>query len=365
MNTLELTADTIATLERLAAIIAKSGMGGFRSPEQATVGLLLALGEGIPLGRMISEYHVINGRLSLRSECMLARFQKSGGKIQYITYTPEEVSVSASHTAGGSLSVTWTMERARRSGIARGEVWEKHPAAMLKARAVSEAVRAVYPACLSGLMIEEEAQEITTPPAHNGSNGSNGTHPVQLPPARECLDSVSVAPDTEPAPEPAPRDYVISELPQKQWTRRRKGERSPAFVIPQQDPAILTQEIDRRIAEVMAEPAPAPQCKDQDVTAPVTAPEVERHEVAAPVAAPEVETHEVCEVCEVWHELDDLLHVYEEEDVNAFMRSRGLIHPHETYRNSQPWVISRVRNQWDSFLRAGNFRPNPNLAAIA
>jgi hypothetical protein len=44
-------------------------------------------------------------------------------------------------------------------------------------RATAEAVRAVYPACLSGIITEEEAVEITTPPAHNG----NGSHPLPAP----------------------------------------------------------------------------------------------------------------------------------------------------------------------------------------
>ena len=75
MNTQEIISnEQVSSLERIAAIVAKSGMGGFKTPEQATVAMLLALAEGIPMGRVIHEYHVINGRLALRSECMLARF---------------------------------------------------------------------------------------------------------------------------------------------------------------------------------------------------------------------------------------------------------------------------------------------------
>ena len=118
MNTQEIISnEQVSSLERIAAIIAKSGMDGFKTAEQATVALLLALAEGIPMGRVIHEYHVINGRLSLRSECMLARFQKAGGAVEYHLHNDTEVSLTASHPKGGSLLVTWTIERARKAGL--------------------------------------------------------------------------------------------------------------------------------------------------------------------------------------------------------------------------------------------------------
>ena len=118
MNSLELiSTQQLDILERIAAVIAKSGMGGFKTQEQALVALFLAIAEGIPFGRVIHEYHVINGRLTLRSECMLARFQWAGGSIEYVVHNDTEVSVIASHPKGGSLTVTWTIERARKAGL--------------------------------------------------------------------------------------------------------------------------------------------------------------------------------------------------------------------------------------------------------
>lgn len=149
------------TLERFAAMIAKSGMGGFKTPEQAMVGLMLATAEGIPIGRVIHEYHIINGKLALKSEVILARFQRAGGILRYIRNSESVVEVVASHPSGGELSIQWTIERAKKAGLTANPTWQKHPAAMLRARAVTEAVRAVYPACLSGLIEESEAIEIT------------------------------------------------------------------------------------------------------------------------------------------------------------------------------------------------------------
>lgn len=208
MNTQEIISnEQVSSLERIAAIIAKSGMGGFKTPEQATVAMLLALAEGIPLGRVIHEYHVINGRLSLRSECMLARFQKAGGTIQYIDRGPACVTVCASHPKGGSLTVSWTMARAREAGLTSNPTWQKHPTAMLAARATAEAVRAVYPACLSGIIAEEEAEEVganeaqlpALNPRRTRGNGSTAPAGIQLTPARPVAAS---------EPEPAAREAV-------------------------------------------------------------------------------------------------------------------------------------------------------------
>ena len=212
-----ITQDQISSLERIAAIVAKSGMGGFKTPEQATAALLLAQAEGIPVGRVIHEYHVINGRLSLRSECMLARFQNAGGTIKYIERTDTCVSVNAAHPRGGSLSVTWTIERARKAGLTNNPTWQKHPTAMLSARAIAEAIRAVYPACLSGIITEAEAEELPAEPLQLLSNG-NGHLPAA--PQPETLEPAAVA---EPAPEPAedahPLDAHLAGLNQDKLTR--------------------------------------------------------------------------------------------------------------------------------------------------
>ena len=219
MNTQEIISNAqVDSLERIAAIIAKSGMGGFKTPEQATVPMLLALAEGIPLGRVIHEYHVINGRLSLRSECMLARFQKAGGAVEYLVHNDTEVSLTASHPKGGSLTVVWTIERARKAGLTSNPTWTKHPAAMLTARAVAEVVRAVYPACLSGILAEEEAEEVganeaqlpALNPRRTRGNGSNGAE-IRLTPARPVAASepepvtLTVVPEA-PAPRPPEAD---------------------------------------------------------------------------------------------------------------------------------------------------------------
>jgi hypothetical protein len=148
-------------LDKTAAWTVASGFGGFKNPEQAKLVMLLALSQGEHIGRAVHDYHVINGKLVLKSESMLSRFQNSGGIIRYTQYTDDAVTVQATHPKGGTLSVTWDVAQARRAGLLGNPVWAKHPRAMLKARAITEAVRALYPACLTGVMTTEEAIEVT------------------------------------------------------------------------------------------------------------------------------------------------------------------------------------------------------------
>ena len=198
-------------LDRVAEWVVQGGIGGFKNVQQAKATMILALAEGIPIGKAIHEYNVINGRLALKSEAMLARFQNAGGRIEYAVYTDEKVTASAHHQKGGALTVTWTLADAKRAGLLSNPNWAKHPRAMLKARAVSEAVRAVYPACLTGVPVEEEAYEITAEQIPQ-----RGTEPPAAP-----MHLAAPAEASVPAPQsvaPHPLDPILAPLDQSQLT---------------------------------------------------------------------------------------------------------------------------------------------------
>ena len=318
MITLELiTLEQLTVLERIAAVIAKSGMGGFRTPEQAMVAIFLAIAEGIPIGRVIHEYHVINGRLVLRSECMLGRFQRAGGTIEYLVHNNTEVSILVSHPKGGSLTVSWTIERARKAGLTSNPTWAKHPAAMLTARATAEAVRAVYPACLSGIIAEEEAEEIgaparpeaesfpTPPTRRTRGNGSNGSD-IRLTPARPVAAS-------EPELEPV----TITVVPEA------------------------------------AAPEAAPEATAPETTAPQSAP-------VAPAPQPDVQAPALPKrgdggIQALWHPLDKALGALDQQKLSEFLFRMDLIQLGQNYKYCGPKATSRILKQLPSFLKAGGF----------
>jgi hypothetical protein len=105
------------------------------------------------------DFHVIQGRPALKADAMLARFQQAGGKVEWKVYTDAEVTGVFSHPQGGSLEVTWTLAQAKSIGIATKDNWKNYPRAMLRARCLSEGVRAVYPGCVVGVYTPEEVQD--------------------------------------------------------------------------------------------------------------------------------------------------------------------------------------------------------------
>ena len=151
-------------MEKMAAVIAQSGLFSVKHPTQALALMLVAQSEGLHPASAARDYHVIQGRPALKTDAMLARFQAAGGRVQWHDYSDAVVSATFTHAAGGAVKIEWTMERARTAGLTNKEVWKQYPRAMLRARAISEGIRAVYPGVLSGMYAPEEVRDIAEPP---------------------------------------------------------------------------------------------------------------------------------------------------------------------------------------------------------
>jgi hypothetical protein len=150
--------------QRMAESIVKSKFYGFTDINQVMAVMIVAQAENKHPGTVVQEYDIIQGRPALKSQAILARFQQAGGKVEYITYTDDKVEMTFSHPAGGSLTLAWTMKQAASIGLASKDNWKKYPRAMLKARVVSEGVRAVYPACILGHYAVEEVMDFDSKP---------------------------------------------------------------------------------------------------------------------------------------------------------------------------------------------------------
>ena len=148
----------------MANAVAKSGLFGVKTPEQAMALMLIAQAEGNHPAIAARDYHVIQGRPALKADAMLARFQQAGGKVNWDTYTDTEVKATFSHPSGGSITLAWTIDQAKRIGIAGKDNWKNYPRAMLRARVISEGIRTVYPGCVVGVYTPEEVQDFDHKP---------------------------------------------------------------------------------------------------------------------------------------------------------------------------------------------------------
>jgi len=151
-------------IERMASAVAKSGLFGIKTPEQAVALMLIAQAEGMHPAIAARDYHVIQGRPALKADAMLARFQSAGGKINWTCYTDEEVTGEFSHAQGGVVTISWTINMARVAGLAGKDNWRNFPRAMLRARCISEGIRTVFPGCVVGTYTPEETESFDNKP---------------------------------------------------------------------------------------------------------------------------------------------------------------------------------------------------------
>jgi hypothetical protein len=190
----------IGDIERMAIAIAKSGLFGIKTLEQAIALMLIAQAEGMHPASAARDYHVIQGRPALKADAMLARFQTAGGKVSWTSYTDENVTGVFSHPAGGSVEIVWTMKQAKSIGLGGKDNWKNYPRAMLRARCISEGIRTVFPACVAGVYSIEEVQDF---------------EPQKPPPVKDMGKVVPVVdkPLVEVLEAPAPADEDIPGIP--------------------------------------------------------------------------------------------------------------------------------------------------------
>ena len=143
----------------LAASIAKSGLFGIKTPDQALALMALCEAENLHPATAMRDYHIVQGRPALKADAMLARFQAAGGTIRWAAMTEQRVSATFSHPQGGSVEIEWTIDMAKRAGLTKNPTWTQYPRAMLRARCISEGIRTVFPGVVVGTYTPEEAED--------------------------------------------------------------------------------------------------------------------------------------------------------------------------------------------------------------
>jgi len=191
-------------MQEMAKIGVESNFFGIKKPTEALALMLIAQSEGKHPATVFSQYHVIQGRPALKSDAMLARFQQAGGKVEWHTHTNEKVSATFIHPQGGSLTVDWDMQRAKEAGLTGKDNYKKFPRQMLRARVISEAVRAVYPGVLQGMYTPEEVGEFDSPRPTRSVKVEVAPEPVAEAPKLIEVEAVAVSADTEAIPSETP-----------------------------------------------------------------------------------------------------------------------------------------------------------------
>ena len=155
----ELAIYKLSDMQVMADAVAKSGLFGMKSHDQALALMLVAQAEGQHPATITQDYDIIQGKACRKTHSVLARFQQMGGKVEWHQLTESVADATFSHPSGGALRMTWTIEQAKKAKLTGKDNWQNYPRSMLRARCIAEGIRAVYPSAIGGMMIAEEAQD--------------------------------------------------------------------------------------------------------------------------------------------------------------------------------------------------------------
>lgn len=227
-------------LQQMGSALARSGLFGMKTPDQAIALMLVAQAEGQHPATIAQDYDIIQGKATRKTHSVLARFQKAGGKIEWHQLTDQVAEATFSHPQGGSVRLEWTIEMAKKAKLAGKDNWVGYARAMLRARVIAEGVRATYPAALGGMMVSEEAQDL---PAATDATAAPPSGPKHM------GDVVEV--------KPWPDDLFAKRLPE--WRKAIAGGRASvdSVVGKAKTKHPLTNEQEAAIRAPIDPPAPA------------------------------------------------------------------------------------------------------------
>lgn len=157
---------TIDEMIRLAELLAKSKAGVPKSlfGDVAGVTAVLLTGQELGLGPMESlrSLHVIDGRITPSADLVLSLAAKKGVRWTWIETSNEVATIEIARDGEVVGTMTWTTKDAERAGLLGRSGWRQYPAAMLRARAATAAIRAFCPDVIgAGIYAAEELDDFS------------------------------------------------------------------------------------------------------------------------------------------------------------------------------------------------------------
>lgn len=156
--------EMIRPVANLAAEIANTPFvpASFQGKPAAITAAILA-GRELGLGPLqsLQHMHVIEGRPAVSAEIARALALAQGHEIIVTDSTTTRCVVRGRrHNSAEWVSVTWSIDDARRAGIESRQNWRRHPRRMLQARATSELCHLLFADAIGGMPFTvEEAQD--------------------------------------------------------------------------------------------------------------------------------------------------------------------------------------------------------------
>lgn len=156
---------SLEAVKELGSWIARSGVFNCQKDEQGNMIALECLATRKTPFDFKREFHLVNGSLTMRSDAMLAGYRTRGGKVIWKQFD-STAAIGVWKYDGNECEIGFTTEDAKIAGLLPakpGSGWQKDPAAMLRARCISKAIRMLAPEVVAGLYSPEEAADFSNP----------------------------------------------------------------------------------------------------------------------------------------------------------------------------------------------------------
>lgn len=157
--------DPVSATAQLGEWIAASGMFGCTKVEQGHILALQCLAERKSPFDIKRTYHLIQGQISMRADAMLAGYRQRGGKVVWKQFDAK-AAIGTWRYDGNEIEVGYTLDDAKQAGLWPAKPntgWAKDPAAMLRARCISKAIRMLAPEVVMGVYTPEEVSDFNQP----------------------------------------------------------------------------------------------------------------------------------------------------------------------------------------------------------
>jgi len=189
---------TVSEAMKFAQLLCKSALvpESIRDkPADVMIVMLTGRALGIDSITALRQIHVIKGRTTMDASLLRALAMRHPD-CEYLCMIEDGSAGRATWETSRRgqpkpVRISWTMDDAKRAGLANKDNWKNYPAAMLRARASADLVRAVYPEVGAGLYTPEEVADA------QGAIIEVAADPVLRPEKRPILQAQSEPPVTD------------------------------------------------------------------------------------------------------------------------------------------------------------------------
>jgi len=208
----------LSSTSQLADIISTTEFvpKGLRGRPAAITATIL-YGDELGIGPMqsLASIAIVEGRPSPSAELLRGLIFAAGGELWYEEATDTRVKVLGRRKGStNTTAVTWTIDQAKRAGLAGRQNWRSYPRQMLTARATAELARLIWPDVVRGLADSEPSDDIdgAVPSTDPESSPTTVRRRRRAPNVETTTAAASTSPP-EVIPPPLPPSPTADDLP--------------------------------------------------------------------------------------------------------------------------------------------------------